>query len=127
VITAGEEMNGERPGMAFMAAIGTRARTKKEGPAQQLQPIAEDTNTEGDREVAEVAEPEPEPVSRKENNIAVETILDLPGEIYKPRERESLAGEIWMKRLAEQTASLSVKEIQELIKTNHLWAHLQKQ
>lgn len=126
MITAGEEMNGGRPDMAFMAAIGTRARTK-EGPAQHLQPIAVDTNTEGDREVAEVAEPEPEPVSRKENNIAVETILDLPGEIYKPRERESLAGEIWMKRLAEQTASLSPKEIQELIKTNHLWAHLQKQ
>lgn len=82
-------MNGERPDMAFMAAIGTRARTKKEGPAQQLQPIAEDTNTDGDGEVAEVAEPEPEPVSRKENNIAVETILDLPGEIYKPPASES--------------------------------------
>ncbi len=88
MISAGEEMNGERPDMAFMAAIETRARTKKEGPAQQLQPIAEDTNTE-DREVAEVAEPEPEPVSRKENNIAVETILDLPGEIYNPPASES--------------------------------------
>lgn len=61
LITAGEEITGGRPDMAFMAAIGTRAHTKKKGPTQ-LQPIAEDTETEEDGEEAEVAEPEPEPV-----------------------------------------------------------------
>ena len=68
--------------MAFMAAIGTRARTKKTKGLARLQPIAEEIDAEEDGEGAERAEPEPEPelVTREEESIAVETILELPGD-----------------------------------------------